>query len=209
MSLWFRTVNSLGGTSWSIPNCIPTLYGVYFSTQSKPTSSSTHKNASVLLLNDNLNHQHIVHFLCNVHNTNFLNQGGYLKVDDSNLKVRKYKKGGWIVLAFSSFSPTEVTDQKQLGYIFWSDVEILDAADKTERERVKEERHKQLYRFLPQTGSSHVPLALPRRVHYNVISDYKCSLLNLARDFKCSNTTARDFLCSWTQSRDFYAQKQK
>jgi len=24
---------------------------------------------------------------------------------------------------------------------------------------------KQLYRFLPQTGSSHVPLALPRRVH--------------------------------------------
>jgi len=106
------------------------------------------------------------------------------------------------VLAFSSFSPTEVT-QKQLEYSFWSDVQILDAADKTERE--EEERHKQLYRFLPQTGSSHVPIALPRRVQYNVISDYKCSLLNLAKDFKCSRTTARDFLCSWTQSRDFYS----
>jgi len=56
-------------------------------------------------------------------------------------------RGGWIVLAFSSFSPTEVTDQKQLEYSFWSDVQILDAADKTERE--KEERHKQLYKFLP------------------------------------------------------------
>jgi len=35
-----------------------------------------------------------------------------------------------------------------------------------ETERREEERHKQLYRFLPQTGSSYVPLALPRRVHY-------------------------------------------
>jgi len=41
------------------------------------------------------------------------------------------------VLAFSLFSPTEVTDQKQLKYNFWSDVQILDAADKTERERRK------------------------------------------------------------------------
>jgi len=41
---------------------------------------------------------------------------------------------------------------------------------KTEREREREgEREnrdtKQLYRFLPQTESSHVPLAFPRRVH--------------------------------------------
>jgi len=36
---------------------------------------------------------------------------------------------------------------------------------KTERERERERETKQLYRFLPQTGSSHVPLALPRRVH--------------------------------------------
>jgi len=34
---------------------------------------------------------------------------------------------------------------------------------KTERERERE--REQLYRFLPQTGSSHVPHALPRRVH--------------------------------------------
>jgi len=66
---------------------------------------------------------------------------------------------------------------------------------KTGREREKRDT-KQLYRFLPQTGSSPVPLTLPRRVHYNVISAYKCSLLKLARDFKCSSTTARDFLCS-------------
>jgi len=77
-----------------------------------------------------------------------------------------------------------------------------------EREREREKNTKKLYKFLPQTRSSHVPLALPRRVHYNVISDYKCSLLKLARDFKCSSTTARDFLSFWTQSRDFYAQAQ-
>jgi len=47
------------------------------------------------------------------------------------------RRGGWIVLVFSSLSPTEVTDQKQLEYSFWSDVQILDAADKTERERRK------------------------------------------------------------------------
>jgi len=35
---------------------------------------------------------------------------------------------------------------------------------KTEIEREKKDT-KQLYRFLPQTGSSPVPLALPRRVH--------------------------------------------
>jgi len=45
-----------------------------------------------------------------------------------------------------------------------SDVQNLDAADKTERERDKKDTT-QLYRFLPQTESSPVPLALPRRVH--------------------------------------------
>jgi len=36
----------------------------------------------------------------------------------------------------------------------------------THREREREKKDtKQLYRFLPQTGSSPVPLALPRRVH--------------------------------------------
>jgi len=46
------------------------------------------------------------------------------------------------------------------------------AADKVkregerEREREREKKDtKQLYRFLQQYGSSHVPLAFPRRVH--------------------------------------------
>jgi len=54
------------------------------------------------------------------------------------LKVRKTQEGGWIMFSFSSFSPTEVTGQKQLDYNFWSDVQILNAADKNrdrERER--------------------------------------------------------------------------
>jgi len=35
-----------------------------------------------------------------------------------------------------------------------------------EREREREKKDtKQLYRFLPQTGSSPIPLALPRSVH--------------------------------------------
>jgi len=77
---------------------------------------------------------------------------------------------------------------------------------------------KQLYRFLPQTGSSHVPLALPRRV------PLKCNVkLQVAQSHKketsqCSRTTPRDFsmlkdnskrlLCSITPERDFYAQGQ-
>jgi len=77
------------------------------------------------------------------------------------------------MFAFSPFSPTEVTGQKQLDYSFWSDVHILNAADKnTQREREREierEREKkdtkQLYMFLSQTGSISIPLALPRRVH--------------------------------------------
>jgi len=32
----------------------------------------------------------------------------------------------------------------------------------------KEKDTKKLYRFLPQSRSSHVPLVLPRRVHYNL-----------------------------------------
>jgi len=38
--------------------------------------------------------------------------------------------------------------------------------EKREREREREKKDtKKLYRFLPQTGSSPVLLALPRRVH--------------------------------------------
>jgi len=61
------------------------------------------------------------------------------------------------------------------------------------REQRKKE-HKQLYKFLPQTGSSLVPLALPRRV------PLKCNVgLQVAQSHKketsqCSRTTPRDFL---------------
>jgi len=42
----------------------------------------------------------------------------------------------------------------------------VDKNREREREREREKKDtKQLYRFLPQTRSSHVPLALPRRVH--------------------------------------------
>jgi len=94
------------------------------------------------------------------------------------------------------------------------------------REQRKKE-HKQLYRFLPKTESSLVPLALPKRV------PLKCNVrLQVAQSHKketsqCSRTTPRDFyaqshkketymlkdnskrlLCSITTERDFYAQGQ-
>ena len=97
------------------------------------------------------------------------------------------------------------------------------AADRSKEQRKKE--HKQLYKFLPQTGSSPVLLALPRRV------PLKCNLkLQVAQSHKrdtylCSRTTPRDFyaqshkketshtrkrlLCSRTTPRDFYAQSHK
>ena len=88
------------------------------------------------------------------------------------------------MFAFSSFSPTEVTVQKQIEYSFWSDNQNLNAADKNkEREREKKDT-KQLDRFLPQTGSSPAPLHFQEEFTKNVISDYNCSLLQLARDFK-------------------------
>ena len=98
--------------------------------------------------------------------------------------------------------------------------------DKIEKEREKKDTE-QLYRFLPQSGSSPVPLALPRRV------PLKCNVkLQVAQSHKketsqCSRTTPRDFYaqshlketsmlqdnskrlkCSITPERDFYAQGQ-
>ena len=58
------------------------------------------------------------------------------------------------MFAFSSFSPTEVSDQKQIEFSFWSDNQILNAADKnthTEREREREERHKAIIQ-VPSTN---------------------------------------------------------
>ncbi|KEH16008.1 hypothetical protein MTR_0386s0030 [Medicago truncatula] len=51
---------------------------------------------------------------------------------------------------------------------------------KRTEQRKERQRHKQLSWFLPQHGSSPVPLALPRRFHYNH-KDYNCSILS-----KCS-----------------------
>jgi len=71
------------------------------------------------------------------------------------------------------------------------------AADRSKEQRKKE--HKQLYRFLPQTGSSPVLLALPRRV------PLKCNLkLQVAQSHK-----KETYLFSRTTPRDFYAQSHK
>jgi len=76
----------------------------------------------------------------------------------------------------------------------------------------RNKEHKQLYRFLPQTGSSPVPLALPRRVplkcnvRLQVAQSHKkeTSLLkDNSKRLPCSRTTPRDFLCSITTERDF------
>ena len=72
--------------------------------------------------------------------------------------------GGSIVFSFSS-PKTEITVQNLIEFSFWSSVQSLNAADKG-RERERENKDtKKLYMFLPQTESSPVPLALPRRVH--------------------------------------------
>jgi len=85
---------------------------------------------------------------------------------------------------------------------------------KTRLQRIKTEREGRKTQN-NYTGSFHKPEVVISPLHFqekftkNVISDYKCSLINLARDFKCLSTTARDFQCSRTQSRDLYAQAHK
>jgi len=79
------------------------------------------------------------------------------------VKVRKTQEGGLnCVNFFFVFSKLKHTDQKQLG----TTSEVM---FKTKMQWIKSEREekdtKQLYMFLPQSGSSPVPLALPRRVH--------------------------------------------
>jgi len=118
------------------------------------------------------------------------------------------ERGGWIVfLKTSSFTfwRTVLRFRVRSSSEFeW--VQSLCAADKCKEQRKKE--HKQLYKFLPQTGSSPVPLALSRRV------PLKCNVkLQVAQSHKketslCSRTTPRDFYCSITPERDFYPQVQ-
>jgi len=114
------------------------------------------------------------------------------------MKVRKTTRrgGGWIVfLKTSSFTFWRTV----LRFRVWSSLESelvqsLCAADKCKEQRKKE--HKQLYRFLPQTGSSYVPLALLRRV------PLKCNIkLQVAQSHKKETS-----LCSRTTPRDLYAQ---
>ena len=86
------------------------------------------------------------------------------------LKVRKTQgRGGWIVFSFSSFSPTEVTVQKQIDFSFWSDNHNLNGADKNrEKERRKTQNN--------YTGSFHKPEVVLSPLHFqgeftkNVIS---------------------------------------
>ena len=61
-----------------------------------------------------------------------------------------------------------------------------------EREREKKDT-KQLHMFLPQTGRSLVPLHFQGEFTRNVISDYNCSLLQLARNFKLLKYTCKRF----------------
>ena len=112
---------------------------------------------------------------------------------------KNHKKGGWIVfLETSSF----VFWRTVLRFRVWSSsesewVQSLCAADKCKEQKKRE--HKQLFRFLPQTGSSHVLLALPRRV------PLKCNLkLQVAQ-----SPLKETYLCSRTPPRDFYAQSHK
>jgi len=86
------------------------------------------------------------------------------------------------------------------------------------RER-REKEHKQLYRFLPQTGSSLVPLALSRRVPLKCNVRLQVVQSHKKETYQCSRTTPRDFYaqshkketsqCSRTTPRDFYAQSHK
>jgi len=65
------------------------------------------------------------------------------------------------VLTFSSISPIEVTDQKQIDFNFWSDNKNLNAADKN-RERERERRRTQRN----YKGSFHKPEVVLSPLHF-------------------------------------------
>ena len=111
------------------------------------------------------------------------------------LKVRKTtRRGGWIVFSKTSFFTFWKTVPR---FRVWNSLESdFEFRVLVQRIIVREQRkkkHKQLYKFLPQTGSSPVPLALPRRV------PLKCNVrLQVVQSHKketsqCSRTTPRDF----------------
>ena len=94
------------------------------------------------------------------------------------------------MFAFFSFSPTEVTVHKQIEFSFWSDNQNLNAADK-QRERRKTQSN--------YTGFFHKPEVVLSPLHFqgefsnNVISNYNCSMLQLARDFKLLKHNCKRF----------------
>ncbi|KEH26710.1 hypothetical protein MTR_6g471530 [Medicago truncatula] len=79
-----------------------------------------------------------------------------------------------------------------------------DQSSGIKKSREKKERHKQLSWFFPQTGSSPVPLALPRRFPLRNNPQITNAQYSLSmRLHKCSSTQARDFQCSSTKARVF------
>ena len=83
---------------------------------------------------------------------------------------------------------------------------------------VNQKKKSILNRFLPQTGSSHVPLALPRRVplkcniKLQVAQTHSKRLLNAQRQLQETsmlNHKRKRLLCSITKERYFCSQSQK
>ena len=104
------------------------------------------------------------------------------RCSDTNWRWEKHKKGGGVELCSQIFSSLSI--RTVLRFRVWSSSESC-AADKCKEQRMKE--HKQLYRFLPQTGSSPVPLALPRRV------PLKCNVgLQVAQSHKKETSLLKD-----------------
>ena len=68
------------------------------------------------------------------------------------------------VIFFFFIFKTKSSVQSLIEFKVWNKVQSLMHNVKSERE---EKDTKKLYRFLPRSGSSLVPLALPRRVHEN------------------------------------------
>ena len=124
----------------------------------------------------------------------------YVSLKMMSTKLWRWEKpqegGCWIV-----FSKTSSLRSEEL--FPGSESEIVQSLSEfrvlMQRINVREQRkkeHKQLYRFLPQTGSSLVPLALPRRV------PLKCNVkLQVAQSHKKETSQF-----SRTTPRDFYAQ---
>jgi len=92
------------------------------------------------------------------------------------------------VFAFFSFSPIEVTDQKQIEFNFWSDNQNLNAADKNrEKERRKTQNN--------YTGSFHKLEVVMSPLHFQREFTKKCNiwlqLLTVATSMRLQITQAQ------------------